>query len=564
VLIWTADAAAEDPGGGDRTAAFNAGDFGVQADGKSDDTAALAECFAAAAGAGGGTVTIPPGDYHLSGEEPIALPSRTTVSAYGARFHFPDELGDQARRVLFSGTDLVDFTWLGGHFQGHCFDHRRAENTWEPNVSTRAIVVGTTRGGTTERLTFRDVTSDRVAGAVIGVSGVPKAGSPSDVDTFADGVTVESCTLVESGQFMWDYGLLWQILVWPEDYTPADVAMARKYFRNDLIVGGLRMTDGDDRVLLDNEMAQLAVSRNAGPDQGLCFFGDALPANITRGRVYYVVEATPEFVKISDAPGGEAIRFDGSAGPDAKLIRDLRQAFLGLYRPTGSAPGKGGLDLVCCKHVTVRGCRLSALGDTMHVQRCHGVVFSENHITGSRMGAFFLAEYCKNATVTGNTVDGGNGSRVMSVEKSCEDVTIVGNTFRGGGRGSWINQPKNLVIAGNVFVNNTTKGEPDPWRGRRSWKTGQWERYPEMYFTLHEVEGRYGPVVLKDNVFTTGPEAAAAVHFERGGRDILVDGNVFGGSTGRILMDPQTKVTFGTNVGVQVKAPPPATRFGNP
>ena len=102
---------------------------------------------------------------------------------------------------------------------------------------------------------------------------------------------------------------------------------------------------------------------------------------------------------------------------------------------------------------------LSALGDTMHIQRCRDIVFADNHIIGSRMGAFFLAEFCRNATVTGNLIDGTNGSRVMSVEKSCEDITITGNTFRNGGRGSWINQPKNFILANNIFVNNTTKGE---------------------------------------------------------------------------------------------------------
>jgi phosphoribosylanthranilate isomerase len=42
------------------------------------------------------------------------------------------------------------------------------------------------------------------------------------------------------------------------------------------------------------------------------------------------------------------------------------------------------------------------------------------------MGAFFIAQFCKNVTVSCNTVLGTNGSRVMSVEKSTEDITIVG------------------------------------------------------------------------------------------------------------------------------------------
>ncbi len=447
---------------------------------------------------------------------------------------------------------------------GGCFDHRRESNTWEPNANTRMIEIKTTQGGATERLIFRDIKSHRVAGAVIGVSGVPKAGSQSEVDTFAKHITIENCTLLESGKFMWDYGLLWQILVWPEDYAPADVAMAGKYFRNDLIVDNLKMADNEDRVWLDNSMAKFTVSQTVKPDQGICFFGDVLPKNIQRGRIYYITEITDEFVKISEQLGGKPIRFQGTAGPSIKLIRNLHAAFLGLYKPIGAGPGKGGLDLVCCQHVTVRGCRLSALGDTMHIQKCHGVVFTGNQITGSRMGAFFLAEYCKNATITGNTSDGGNGSRVMSVEKSCEDVTIIGNTFRNGGRGSWINQPKNLILQGNIFINNTTKGEHNPWRGRRSWKTGDWEQYPEMYFTLHQPDGKYGPVIIRDNIFQTGSVAVAAIHFERGGADILVDGNIFRGSTGKILVDQSTKVTFGTNINAQIERPAPSVRFGNP
>lgn len=543
---------------------FNVGDFGAAADGKTDDTPAFQKCFAAVAASQGGNVIIPPGDYYFSGTESIPLASRTHVSAYGARFHLPRELSDQARIVLFAGMDIEDFSWFGGHFVGHCFDHRRASNTWEPNVCTRMIAIETSPEGRTARLTFRDVSSHRIAGAVIGVQGVPQEGSPSEIANFAEHVSLENCTLLESGKFMWDYGLLFQILVWPEDYTDADVAMAQKYFRNDLVNTGLKMADGDNRVFVANGTDELPITAADKLNDGICFFGDKLPANIVRGRLYYVVEQSPDFIRISEAAGGKPLKFDGAAGPQARLIRNVLSAFVGLYKPINAGPGKGAFDLVGCRHVTVRGCNLSALGDSMHIQRCHDVIFANNHITGSRMGAFFLAEYCKNATITGNTIDGTNGSRVMSVEKSSEDVTIVGNTFRGGGRGSWINQPKNLVLQGNIFINNTTKGEQDPWRGRRSWKTGTWETYPEMYFTLHQADGKYGPVVIRDNIFITGPEAAAAIHFERHGSDVLIDGNVFRGSTGKILVDPQTTVTFGENINAQPVKPSAGARFGNP
>jgi nitrous oxidase accessory protein NosD len=240
------------------------------------------------------------------------------------------------------------------------------------------------------------------------------------------------------------------------------------------------------------------------------------------------------------------------------LIHVLGGAYQGLYAPTGSLKGKGALDLVGCEKVVVRGCRLSALGDTMHIQKSRGIVFSGNHITGSRMGAFFLAEFCQNATITGNTVDGSNGSRVMSVEKSCEDVTITGNTFRNGGRGSWINQPRNFVMTGNIFINNTTKNERDPKRGRRTYLTGDYERKPELYFTLHERDGHYGPVIVRDNIFVLGPDCGSpAVTFAPGGEEIVFSGNTFRGQPALIRVAPTCRgVDTSGNRGAKVERAP--------
>ncbi len=502
-----------------------------------DDTAKVAALFAEAAGKGG-VVTVPPGDYALDGAKPLPLVSGTTVFAYGARFHLPARLGDKARVVLFAGENVSDFRWFGGHFAGHVFDPAQAENTWEPNVNTRAILITTTPGGRTENLTFRDLSSDGVAGAVITVLGAEKKGSEREIETFARNVTLENCALERSGKFMWDYGYLWQITVWAEEYTSQERAMAEKYFRQDLIRGPLRLADGDDRVFFDNAkplpVSKIRPEAVRGHD-AVCFFGDTLPANLVRGRQYFVVESAPEFIRIAEQPGGAALRFAGAAGPAARLMHDLSNAWPALYAPSGGGPGKGAFDLTGCRKVVVRGCRLSALGDTMHIQKSQGVVFSGNHIAGSRMGAFFLAEFCRDATVTGNTVDGSNGSRVMSVEKSCEDVTIVGNTFRNGGRGSWINQPRNFVLADNVFVNNTTKCERDPRRGRRSFVTGDYERYAELYFTTYEPGGRYGNVIVRGNIFTSGPCAEHAITFAPGGDTILVTDNVFSGSVRDIV-----------------------------
>ena len=491
---------------------------------RGDDAARLAALLAP-----GGIVTIPPGDYRLDGAKPIPLVSHTTVSAHGARFIMPDTLGDKARVVLFAGENLRDVIWQGGHFVGHVFDPSRTENTWEPNANTRAILVTTTAGGRTENLAFRDITSDGVAGAVITVLGAAAAGSDREVATFARNVTVEGCTLERSGKFMWDYGYLWQITVWPEDHGDPERTLAARYFRHDLVRGPVQMAAGDDRVRFANTPPLPLSGTGENGRDTVCFYGDALPANIVRGRRYFVVESSPEFVRVAEEARGASVRFATDAGPAAKLVADLFQAHLALYAPAGSGPGKGAIDLVACENVIVRGCRLGALGDTMHVQKSRGIVFAANQITGARMGAFFLAEFCRDAVITGNTVDGTNGSRVMSVEKSCTDVTIVGNTFRNGGRGSWINQPRNLVLADNIFVGNTTKCEPDPRRGRRSFETGDYERYAEVYFTTHEPGGRYGNVTIRGNVFTSGPHATHAITFAPGGDTILVADNVFRG-----------------------------------
>lgn len=519
-----------------------------------DDRERLAALFGQATK--GATVTIPPGDYSIDATRPIPLTSGLTVIAHGARFHFPQTLGDRARAVLFAGENVSDFRWFGGHFNGRVFDPSRTENTWEPNANTRAILITTTPGGRSENLTFRDITSDGLAGAAITVLGAEQRASVREVQTFARNVTVENCTFERTGKFMWDYGFLWQIMVWPEDYNDAHHALAAKYFRHDLVRGPLRMRAGDDRVRFDNANP-LPVSRTregADADRGydtVCFFGDALPTNLVRGKQYFVVESTPDFIRIAKTAGGEVVKFDSDAGPQTRLISNLFQAHLALYAPAGSGPGKGAIDLVGCENVIVRGCRLSALGDTMHIQKSRGIIFSGNHITGSRMGAFFLAEYCRDATITGNTVDGSNGSRVMSVEKSCEDVTIVGNTFRNGGRGSWINQPRNFVLADNVFVNNTTKCERDPRRGRRSFLTGEYERYAELYFTTHELDGRYGNVTVRGNIFTSGPDASHAITFAPGGDTILVSDNIFSGPVRDIAPVANCEnVTIRNNVGL--------------
>ena len=533
---------------------FNLSQFKPNANGKSDDAPAFQKLFEAVSKVGGGTVTIPAGEYYVSGLSSINIPSNTTVFAYGANFHLPKTLGDQARIVVFKGENMTNFTWFGGHFEGYCFDHRNPPNTWEPNVNTRIFVISTSESGKTDHILFRDVSSNKVAGAIVNIEGFKKVHDLPTVENFATNVSVENCTFIDSGKFMWDYGLLWQIIVFSEEYTPSDLAMAKKYFRNDLIRSNLKMNDGDDKILFDNKLNPISISNSNLPKDAVCFFGDKLPENIIKGKQYFIVTSTAQYIQVSDQPKGEPITFKGSSSAtQTNLIYNLQDAFYVLYAPIGSGPGKGCIDLVACKNTRITGCKISALGDAMHIHSCHNNIFSNNQILGARMGAFFLAEYSKNSSIIGNTVNGTNGSRIMSIERSNEDVTVIGNTFRNGGRGSWINQPKNLIMQGNIFINNTTKCDPGPWIGRKTFKTGTWESYSEIYFTTYQKGGKYGPVILKDNIFETGPGAAAAIQFEKNGEDVLVEGIFFKGNTGVINLDADDKtITIGKNFGAKV------------
>jgi hypothetical protein len=506
----------------------------------------------------GDTLVIPPGDYAVDGKVPIPLKSDLTVIAEGATFRLPEHMGDKARAVVFQGEDIRNLTWRGGRFLGRVFDQSRSDNTWEPNVNTRGILITTSPGGRTENLRFEKIQSDDLAGAAITVLGAEKKGSKKEILTYAKDVRVTDCRLERTGKYMWDYGFLWQITVWPEEYGPTEHAHARKYFRNDLVKDGVRMEAGDDRVFFDNTKLLPVSKVRQGLEvargyDSLCFFGDTLPSNLVRGRQYFVVESTPTYVRIADKPLDAPIRFQTSAGPKTKLITQLFYAHLALYSPNGAGPGKGALDLVGCEGVEVRGNTLSALGDTMHIQKSRRIVFDRNRITGSRMGAFFLAEFCQGALITNNFVDGTNGSRVVSIEQSSQDVVVRGNTFRNGGRGSWINQPRNLLMEDNVFEHNTTKCERDPKRGRRSFVTGEYEEYAEVYFTTYEIDGTYGNVVLRNNRFISGPNAKHAMTFMPGGSNISIQGNRFEGTVRDI---PAAKGCSGVDISGNIGLTP--------
>jgi hypothetical protein len=526
---------------------FNLNDYAPFADGITDDTEAFKRMLKDVEKSKGGNVTIPAGDYYLLGDISLPISSNTTITAYGATFYLPEKLDDRHKIVLFKGTDVVNLFWFGGCFKGSCFNPNLEANSWEPNVNTRMIVIDVSKYGVCDRLTFRDILSDRIAGAVVNVNGfTDKSDSPDNTDiNFATNITIENCTLINSGKFMWDYGYLWQIIVFSDDYSDKELEMAKKYFPYDRFVReNVKIKGGTDKIYFNNEINPIGVTTKEDARQYLCFAGSHLPKNIIRGKQYYIVDSTPEYIRISEEFQGAPVVFSESSGNNTSIIYNLWDAFYSLYAPQGEGYGKGCIDLVRCKNTLITSCKISALGDAMHIYCCHNNVFSNNHILGARMGAFFLAEFCKNSTIIGNLVDGKNGSRIMSIEQSNQDVIVESNTFRNGGRGSWINQPNNLIMKNNIFVHNTNKGTRDNRNGRRNYRTGEWQCFPEIYFTTYQNEGKYGHIILKDNIFVTDSTAVAVLNFEKNGFDIQIEGNVFQGATNDILVDELNETIY--------------------
>lgn len=162
-----------------------------------------------------------------------------TVMAHGARLILPETLPDQARVVLFAGEDIAQFAWHGGEFIGHVFDPAQEKSSWEPNANTKGIEITTTKAGGTHDILFRDVKSNGMAAAVIGVHGKYGKGA-GERGRRASVSRWKAAHCCAAGSSCGDLGYLWQIMTFPEAYEPWEVERAKKYFRTDLMREVLR------------------------------------------------------------------------------------------------------------------------------------------------------------------------------------------------------------------------------------------------------------------------------------------------------------------------------------
>ncbi len=485
---------------------------------------ALIAMFSAARA--GDTLIIEPGDYSIT--QTVPLTSDITVRADNAVFRFPEQLPEDYRIRMFYGKDIHGLRWIGGCFAGHVYNPASAVNLWEPNSETLGIVI---EGGSD--LHFERISGRNTAGSVILCDGCEEQPIRN--------VELLDLDLINCGRFMWDYGYLWQRITFPENHTPEEVANARRYMPAVYQSGPLTF-DGE-RILSDT-MPPRQVQ-----DDAVTFFGESLPANIVRGKFYYAEPDEDGALRIRESLDSPFMRFE-PVRCSARLFRGIYQVYHAMYAPAGGGSSKGGADIRHAVNVTMKGCRISAPGDAMHIHFCENVLVENNIIEGARMGAMFISAHCHHVIVRGNLVDGGNCSRVLTVETGGRDVLIEHNIFKNGGRGSWIDTPDGITLRRNFFIGNTKKCTPDPAIGRLSPTAGTYEKYGELYFTTRTHGAIYGNITLEGNCFITEEGCSAGVVFNGHGRTIRVEGNIFEGPCRTLYVSPVCEdVTVAENSG---------------
>ena len=509
---------------------------------KSDVESAFRACFAAAKQANAPTkIVIAPGEYTFAPLEPIELFSDLTVEAAGAKFIWPLHWTGPVHRDMFKGVNVCNFSWNGGCFEGHVFDVPPAVPTWAPECCARCIVIETSADGKTENLHFENIEGVDCSGSVVSVYGY----LTMEKQTRACNIDVRNCRFKRCGKFMWDYGYLWEKLVFSDYFTSAEVALGERYASPENRSGEVRFHG--DCITVDAMPAFRKEERH--PFDTITFYGSNLPPEIERGKCYFLLGENNGKIYFSAVPGGEPFKTSVALHSGMYLFRNLFSVFHWGYAPENQGPGKGSLDLVCCNKINVCDCELGANGDAMHIHTSSDVIFCRNLISSARMGAFFLAFNCDHADIYDNTVYGTNGSRVLTLERGCREVNIHNNVFTGGGRGCWFNQNDNIIVTDNIFKDNVQKGIQQIGVGRRSPFSGAFEQYPEIYFT-HALKS-YSNIIMRNNLIeSTVNNTQPAILFEKNGTGIILENNVLQGTSREIAVEGNADVQFSGNTGV--------------
>ena len=237
--------------------------FNPKRDGKSNDFEPFYQCFQSAKA--GDTIVVEPGKYFIDDVRSIPLTEKTCVYAVGAEFYFPQDLGKYPHRAMFQGKNISDFYWQGGKFYGYVYNPLSIVNAWEPCACTKCIEIIRTPDGISKNIRMDKVNALDVAGAVVSVCGTFYEASGKRYPVV--NVDVTDCSFENSGKFMWDYGYLWQRIVFPEYHEKEETENAYRYMPASLISDEIAF-DGTS-IFVKNFPKEIEKEGDT-----VCFFGD--------------------------------------------------------------------------------------------------------------------------------------------------------------------------------------------------------------------------------------------------------------------------------------------------
>lgn len=514
-------------------------------DGVTDAQPGLKAYLAAvAATPGPKSIVLPAGKYFIglaSTANQIALPSNTTIDASLAQFVFPTNLPTTNSAypfpLAFSTVDATNLTWTGGSLLGYGFDVYTKDpstNIWQPKETPGFLYFTSTTNHGCKNITIQNLFATNFSGPVVSINGVGSGDVyATTTTTVCSNLLLTNCVFENCGKFFWDYSYLLQIICYSNQYSAAQWWMATNYMSPGLIISPVTTTAGSSLVGFSNP-GLVSLNTNSSATSHQCTFFGIVPSSIPQivaGNPYFVVATNASGIAVSTAQGGSPVVFTGNSSGNLGLVPNIFAAGANMYLPYGQLvpPQSGAFYFADCLQVKVAGCTWSSSGDSSQFLRTANISVTGNTVNPSRMGGLFLASGCTNGIISNNVFNlGANGSRVITLETDV-NISVVSNSFLGGGRGSLIVNPRQILIANNLFQTNTTKayqnfavGTIGPEYG------GTWEQ--EYLFNIINNGQQITSIVITNNVFYTD----SAFYFTRFNgfcfTNVIVAGNALYGT----------------------------------
>ena len=212
------------------------------------------------------------------------------------------------------------------------------------------------------------------------------------------------------------------------------------------------------------------------------------------------------------------------------IVRNCCNVYVDYLQP-GAGPARGsrredqgGIAFYHVESFVVHGCSLEdSTSDGTHFYRCRHGQFTDNKVTGSQMGGYFL-EGCQGVLASGNLIR-ENGSRGVTIERDSRDCTLVHNVVEHSGReGLWAPDVCGCLVANNVFRENGRKDDNGLDSEIKVEETDKYETVTEDFR-------------ITDNILYTTASQDTAVWITSGARGIVVENNSMRGPVRTIRAD---------------------------